>query len=71
MINSATKQNYYPSLITSAVGSVVIGLVTVGLKWFITAWFKWSPNNTGHVQHRDEDGEEGYHIVLDDMMTMD
>lgn len=71
MINTATKQNYYPSLITSAVASVVIGLVTVGLKWFITAWFEWSPNNTAHVQHRDEDGEKVYHIVLDDMMTMD
>lgn len=71
MINSATKQNYYPSLITSAVGSVGIGLVTVGLKWFITAWFKWSPNSTGRVHHRDEDREGGYHIVLDDTMTMD
>ena len=64
MINSDTKQNYYPSLIASAFGTVVIGLMTFGLKWFITAWFKWSPNNTG--QHGGEDEQEGYHIISDD-----
>ena len=65
MINSDTKQNYYPSLIASAFGTVAIGLMTFGLKWFITAWFKWSPNNTG--QHGGEDEQEGYHIILDDV----
>ena len=67
VVNSDTKQNNYPSLIASAIGTIIIGIVTFGLKWFIAAWVKWSPNNTGHVQHGDgrEDGQDCYHIMSD------
>lgn len=71
MVNSDTKQNYYPSLITSAIGTVTAGLVMFGLKWFITAWFKWSPSSTGlEEQHGHEDGDEGYHIMSDARESM-
>ena len=72
MVNSDTKQNYYPSLITSAIGTVIIGLVMFGLKWFITAWFKWWPSSTGRVEHINghEDGDEGYHIIRDARESM-
>ena len=64
MVNSDTKQNHYPSLITSAIGTVIVGLVMFGLKWFITAWFKWSPSSTG-LEHSNGHGDEdeGYHIL--------
>ena len=67
VVNSDTKQNSYLSLIASAIGTVIIGLLTFGLKWFIAAWVKWSPNNTGYMQHSDgnEDGEDDYHIISD------
>ena len=72
MVNSDTKQNYYPSLITSAIGTVIIGLVMFSLKWFITAWFKWWPSSTGRVEHINghEDGDEGYHIIRDARESM-
>ena len=72
MVNSDTKQNYYPSLITSAIGTVTVGLVVFGLKWFITAWFKWSPSSTGHVEHINghENGDKGYHIIRDARESM-
>ena len=72
MINSDTKQNYYPSLITSAIGTVIVGLVMFGLKWFITAWFKWWPSSTGHEEHINghEDGDKGYHLIRDARESM-
>ena len=72
MVNSDTKQNYYPSLITSAIGTVIVGLVMFGLKWFITAWFKWWPSSTGCVEHINghEDGDKGYHIIRDARESM-
>ena len=72
MVNSDTKQNYYPSLITSAIGTVIVGLVMFGLKWFITAWFKWWPSSTGHEEHINghEDGDKGYHLIRDARESM-
>ena len=51
-VNTATQQNSFPMILKSVFAPVLLGVMSLSLKWFISAWLRLSP-----------DGVEGDNVV--------